>query len=561
MPLPVHRAEPAPVPDSATQVMVAMRDGARLATDLYLPSGHDDLPSGHDGRLPTALVRLPYDKNSRYVFMDRIAAYLTARGYAVVVQDVRGKFRSEGETVPFVHEADDGYDTIDWIVGQEWSDGRVGMFGDSYYGATQWAAVSAGHPALKAIAPRVTGADGIRPDYWERDGVTQLFGALYYAAYWTDRWVYEFEPDLSRRPLIEAMAEITEGIGARPAMWDSFVPEVRAVPAFPHGHPFDGPPLPVLHQAGWFDNCLQPSINDWAELSARPDWAPLQYLHADSIDHENYHLDDAPVPPELDHAHVDTAVDRLLPRHLDPLVEFFDVFVKGEGTPERLPRVRWHHGHLGDRTADSWPPVGARTLRLYPGGEGGLTADAPAREAAVSWVHDPADLVPSLVPDSFSALRDHVDESLLHDRADVLTFTADPVTEPLDLAGPVRATLTVGTDGPSAHVYLKLLDVSPGGAAHVLVRGQRLIPGGAPAPVTFDLTHTGYRLRPGHALRLHIASSDFPTYVPHPGTEENEWLAADGRTTTQTLRTGGEHDSHLSLTVVDLTGVDAASLS
>ncbi|MEV7390425.1 CocE/NonD family hydrolase [Streptomyces sp. NPDC091215] len=543
MPLPVHRAEPAPVPDSATQVMVAMRDGVRLATDLYLPSGHA-------GRLPAALVRLPYDKNSRYVFMDRIAAYLTARGYAVVVQDVRGKFRSEGETMPFVHEADDGYDTIDWIVRQEWSNGRVGMFGDSYYGATQWAAVSAGHPALKAIAPRVTGADGIRPDYWERDGVTQLFGALYYAAYWTDRWVYEFQPDLTRRPLIEAMEEIADGIGARPAMWDSFVPEVKALPAFPYGHPFDGRPLPVLHQAGWFDNCLQPSIGDWAELTSRPDWAPLQYLQADSIDHENYHLDDVPVPPELDHAVVDSAVDRLLPRHLDPLVEFFDVFVKGEGTPERLPRVRWHHGHLGDRTADTWPPAGARTLRLYLD-EGGLWADAPARERTVSWVHDPADPVPSLVPDTFAALRHHVDESPLHDRADVLVFTTDPATEPLDLAGPVRATLAVGTDGPGAHVYLKLLDVSPDGVAHVLVRGQRLIPGGAPAPVTFDLTHTGYRLRPGHALRLHIASSDFPTYVPHPGTEENPWLAADGRTTTQTLVTGGEHASHLSLTVVD----------
>ncbi|MFF4256594.1 CocE/NonD family hydrolase [Streptomyces sp. NPDC001663] len=548
MPLPVHRAEPAPVPDSATQLMVAMRDGVRLATDLYLPADHDD-------PLPAALVRLPYDKDSRYVFMDRIAAYLTARGYAVLVQDVRGKFRSEGETMPFVHEADDGYDTIDWIVRQEWSDGRVGMFGDSYYGATQWAAASAGHPALKAIAPRVTGADGIRPDYWEQDGVTQLFGALYYAAYWTDRWVYEFEPDLTRRPLIEAMEEIAEGIGARPAMWDAFVPEVKQVPAFPHGHPFDGSPLPVLHQAGWFDNCLQPSINDWAELAARPAWAELQYLHVDSIDHEGYHLDDVPVPPELDHWTVDTAVDRLLPRHLDPLVEFFDVFVKGEGSARRLPRVRWHHGHVGDRTAPTWPPPGARTQRLYLD-SGGLRPDTPAVEQAVSWVHDPSDLVPSLLEDSFSALRYHLDESPLHRRTDVVVFTTDPATEPLDLAGPVRAALTVGTDGPSAHVYLKLLDVSPDGAAHVLVRGQRLIPGGPPAPVTFDLTHTGYRLRPGHALRLHIASSDFPTYLPHPGTEENPWLAADGKATTQTLLIGGEHASHLSVTVVD-----AASLS
>lgn len=557
MPLPVQRAEPAPVPDTATQVMVAMRDGVRLATDVYLPSDRT-------GRVPVALVRLPYDKNSRYVFMDRIAAYLTARGYAVVVQDVRGKFRSEGETMPFVHESDDGYDTIDWIVRQEWSAGRVGMFGDSYYGATQWAAASAGHPALRAIAPRVTGADGIRPDYWRRDGITQLFGALYFAAYWTDRWAYEFAPDLSRRPLADAMDEIAEGIGSRPAMWDACFPVVEALPAFPHGHPFNGTPLPVLHQAGWFDNCLQPSINDWAELASRPAWEPLQYLHVDSIDHEGYHLDDVPVPPELDHATVDAAVERLLPRHLDPLVAFFDVFVKEEGDPENLPRVRWHHGHVGDRTASSWPPPGARALSLHlseatsaaVGARGGtLSPDPSDAEQAASWVHDPADLVPSLLEDSFSALRHHVDESALHRRPDVLTFSTEAFCEPLDLAGPVRATLTVGTDGPSAHVYLKLLDVSPDGSAHVLVRGQRSIPGGPPAPVDFDLTHAGYRVRPGHALRLHIASSDFPMYLPHPGTEENPWLASAGKVTAQTLATGGHRTSCLSLTVVDTESV------
>lgn len=544
MPIPVQRTDPSPVPESARQHLVPMRDGVRLATDVYLPE------TAGAARLPVALVRLPYDKNSRYVFMDRIAAYLTARGYAVVVQDVRGKFRSEGETMPFVHEPDDGYDTIDWIIRQDWSNGRVGMFGDSYYGTTQWAAASAGHPALRAIAPRVTGADGIRPEYWQRDGITQLFGVLYYAAYWTDNRVYDFEPDLTVRPLSDALDAITEGIGARPAMWDAYVPEVSAVEAYPHGHPFDGRPIPVLHQAGWFDNCLQPSINDWATLSADREWAPLQYLHVDSIDHEGYHLDDVPIAPEHDHATVDSAIDRLLPRHLDPVVAFFDVFVKGEADAESLPRVRWHLGHVGDRTAESWPPPGARTLLLHLG-DGTLSPEAPTEPAAVNWVHDPADLVPTLLEDSFSAVHHYIDESPLHERPDVLTFSTEPFAEPLDLAGPVRATLTVGTDGPGAHVYLKLLDVFPDGSAHVLVRGQRQIPSGPGSSVAFDLTHAGYRVRPGHALRLHVASSDFPMYLPHPGTTENPWHAAAGKVTIQTLTTGGARPSRLALTVLD----------
>ena len=148
MPEDFERTTEEPVPDTATQYLVRMRDGIRLATDVYLPD--DPAP------VEAVLVRLPYDKNSRYVFFRWVAEIFTQRGYAMVVQDVRGKFRSEGETLGFVREANDGYDTIDWIIAQPWSNGIVGMFGDSYYGFTQWAAVSSGHRALRAIVPRVT---------------------------------------------------------------------------------------------------------------------------------------------------------------------------------------------------------------------------------------------------------------------------------------------------------------------------------------------------------------------------------------------------------------------
>ena len=142
---------PAPLDPRAEQTMVRMRDGVRLATDVYLPDGH--------GRVPAVLVRLPYDKCGRYTFMPQLAPHFNERGYAFVAQDVRGKFRSEGETMPFVHEVEDGYDTLEWVAAQPWCDGRVGMWGDSYYGYTQWAAAASGHPALKAIVPRVTSTD------------------------------------------------------------------------------------------------------------------------------------------------------------------------------------------------------------------------------------------------------------------------------------------------------------------------------------------------------------------------------------------------------------------
>ena len=150
--LDVETVGPAPLDPRARQHMVPMRDGVHLATDVYLPEGA--------GPFPAVLVRLPYDKNGRYCWMPvpRSAIFI-ARGYAFVPQDVRGKFRSEGEPIAFVNEVPDGYDTIEWIARQPWSNGDVGMWGDSYYGFTQWAAVACGHPALKAIVPRVTFAD------------------------------------------------------------------------------------------------------------------------------------------------------------------------------------------------------------------------------------------------------------------------------------------------------------------------------------------------------------------------------------------------------------------
>ena len=149
----VIRVSAEPVPASATEYMVPMRDGVLIATDVYLPDG--------EGPWPSVLVRLPYDKDSRYVFFDRIAKVFTLRGYAVVVQDVRGKFRSGGETIGAVNEAADGYDSIDWVSNQPWCNGDVGMFGDSYYGFTQWAAISAAHqrqapqgPSQRSDPPR-----------------------------------------------------------------------------------------------------------------------------------------------------------------------------------------------------------------------------------------------------------------------------------------------------------------------------------------------------------------------------------------------------------------------
>jgi predicted acyl esterase len=547
------RIEPAPVDPGADQVMVKTRDGVRLATDVYLPP--------RPGRYPTVLVRLPYDKCGRYTFMPQVAPHFTDRGYAFVVQDVRGKFRSEGPTVPYVHEADDGADSIDWIVSQPWSDGAVGMFGDSYYGFTQWAAVASGHPALRAIVPRVTSVSigtvrlGTR---WD-EGVQVLYGADYFAHYWLDPFIYEFEVDWSHRPLAEVFDDAFRVIGARSAAVDELVADAGGKPAFDPfrgGHPFDRLRIPVLHAGGWFDNLAPDQMRDYMALQPRATPTSPQHLLMDSTDHENYHLDLLPITPENDHDSNDAALARMLPSYVGPALEFFDRYLRGAGGPA-VPAVRWHHGHVGWQTAEVWPPRGSTELRLHlsdgsratAGPDGGGLAEAPDRtKADARWSHDPDALVPSTVADPFAFLHEYPDERDVEGREDVLTFTTDELPTPLDLAGAVSAALRVRSTAPSTALFAKVLDVFPDGSSRMLQRGQALVTdtqsGG---PTTVELGHLGYRVQAGHRLRLHVASSDFPLYLWHPGTKENPWTATSGRASEQRLRTGGADGSFLSL--------------
>jgi hypothetical protein len=555
--LQITRVVAQPVGDRATEVRVPMRDGVSLAADLYVPDGVE--------QAPTILVRLPYDKNSRYVFFDKIAARFTARGYAVLVQDVRGKFRSEGVTEPFAHEVSDGYDSIDWIVAQPWSDGDVAMFGDSYYGFTQWAAVASEHPALKAIVPRVTsmslggGTQGLggfgEPVPW-------LEGAYYLATHWVGRDTYDYMPDLTRRPLIEPFNEVFEAVGERSIAFDAQIPEGEPGSPYPGAHPLDTRPIPVLHCIGWFDNLATPHMNDYLEMVGRPGWAELQHLDVGSFDHENYALELAPIAEGDDHDSDDDALERMLDVYANPALDFFDVFVRGTRDAASLPKVRWHLGHVGWRTATRWPPPGTATRSAdligleratgpAPGGALAPTGTAGDSEA-VSWDFDPGDLVISAVVNSFAFLYDYPDERATGDRADVLTFTAAPVTAPADLAGPVELQATVVSTAPSADYFAKLLDVAPDGSAHMIVRGQVTVPEATTASrIHINLGHTGYRLRPGHALRLHLACSDFPQFVPNSGTEENRWTTAAPQPSRQTLRISPGDPARLTYTVIE----------
>lgn len=545
---------PAAVSKRAAEARVRTRDGVHLATDVYLPCDADGMQDAAPG--DTILIRLPYDKSGEYTFIPLVAEYFTAHGYRVVAQDVRGKFRSEGEALLFVNEVRDGADTLDWIVAQPWSNGSVAMWGDSYYGYTQWAAAASGHPALKAIAPRVTGTGLGEPVHRDPEarvrevemGITNMYPLTHFHGNDTYLW----EPDWSRRDFAAQAEAFQTWSGSRSISYDLWTPHPVTLPRFPAGSPFAGRSVPTLHTIGWWDNCAPLSWADVAEIRTRPGWDAHHYLRIEAIDHESYQLIEAVGDRAEDRS--EAQIRAILPRTLDPALAFFEVFLRGVGAAADIPRVVWNlAGTVEMRTAEAWPPAGATSLTRFASASGELVPAPPTVRSELAWQHDPANLVPSSVPDAFSYLLYLPDEAPLGARDDVLVFTGPPQPAAVELAGHVTARVTVRSTGPVLDCFVRLLDVAPDGTAIRIARGQlQLRDAEMGGTIEIDLGQVGYRLGVEHRLRVHVSSSDYPEFLPQPGTGADPWTdGVDTVPNTQTLIVGGSEAFAIELPVLE----------
>jgi putative CocE/NonD family hydrolase len=545
--------EPADVPAGAEQVHVPMRDGTRLATDVYLPSG--------PGPFPAIVTRLPYDKANRENMVPFVAGPANERGYALVAQDTRGKFRSEGEMMPFVSEAVDGYDTLEWVSAQSWCNDDVAMSGASYYGFTQWAAVASAHPRLRAIAPTIT-ATALGTDWFWRQGIFQLgLWAGWCAITWSHRELYEWDLELPWhvRPLADVLTTLLEpagnpvfdrlaGLGPHDPFWSDA--------AYLGRNPVVGSSVPALHQGGWWDIFSRGQIADWALASATS--GSPQHLVMDAYDHFSgeWTLE----PPGLpDFALIpDAELTALGEAAMQPQLDFFDHVLRGRG--DAPPPVSWKLTHEDWRTDEHWPPTASRSTFLYlqpdgdpAGADGGRLGGQRAGAGRwASWIHDSDDLVPT--QGMAMGLTDLVvppDDELVEHRPDVMVFTTEPLDAPMDLAGPILAELQLASSAPSMHVVVRLIDVFPDGRTRRIRDGAALVRDADAEPhVVVDLGPTGYRVRPGHRLRVHVASSDFPRYLPYFGDERDPWTATNGVRNEQRIRLGGSHGSRLVLTTL-----------
>jgi putative CocE/NonD family hydrolase len=513
-------------------VMVAMRDGVRLSTNIFLPPG----PSG---RVPVILERTPYGKAA-----EAAPNYLTFlnHGYAVVVQDVRGRYGSEGAFDPLRQEVADGDDTLTWIGQQQWSSGKVGMIGGSYRGIVQWKAALSGNPYLKAIFPIVSGYDDYRDRFYSNGGAMKLGHRL--------GWMSEnlkapgYRPDFGRFVLHLPLR--TADVAA--TGWPSQM--YRDAIAHPSYDQFwralsvkarlDRIKVPVFAVGGWYDNYVQSDLEAFAAL--RKSSSVHRVLVGPWAHSMSYAF------PEADFGPDSGANIRALQ------IAWFDQWLKGRDTAlvSQPPMKVFAMGANAWRESQEWPPEDARPRRFFLtsagaanslDGDGVLSDRAPGRgvAAADTFVFDPRDPVPTrggavcCNPKIFP--WGPMDQRPVERRKDVLVYTTAPLRQDLEAIGPVEVVLYVSTSAKDTDFTAKLVDVFPDGYARNLTDGllrlryrnslekPELVKPGEVYRVKVDAGVTGNVFLKGHRIRVEISSSNFPRFDRNPnsgGTVANE---------------------------------------
>lgn len=540
--------------EHAHEHMVAMRDGVELATDVYLPD---------DATVHSAiLVRTCYDKSSRYTALTFEAEYYRSRGFVFVTQDVRGKFRSNGETLPYAYDVADAYDTVEWITKQPWSNGHVGVTGQSYYGFTTWAAVASGHPAIGAAVPMVTGIDMASMHVgtpWSQD-------APYLAALndllqiWTDNKGYLAEIDWSADSVENIVAAARARIGECRGATEMLERSVDQGWYNPYGdrHPYHTTSIPILHWQNWYDPGLAPwGLRDWRHFRSLAGPRDLHFLRVGSADHAGYLLEDVGAGDERNPYLSEAALVAKIETECGEIADFFDEHLGGVGPATPRPRARWHVGHVGWQSSPEYPPPSEPlTFHLSAEGTGAyaLTRRPDEDTTSLTWTHDPDHPVPSStdIEAIWYLLAAYPDERDLADRSDVLTFRTEPLTDPVDFAGQPVLTARISFSAPSTHVFAKLQDVYPDGTTRPISWGRAVLSERAGNTLTLRLDDNAYRLRKGHCLQLQIQSSDFPHYVVHPGTDANPWFATKKSPSTQSLEVGGIEGARLTLPTITI---------
>jgi len=532
--------------------MVPMRDEVRLATDVYLPPG--------PGPFPTLLVRDIYGNGSA-PGRQRYARWATENGYAFVFQNARGRYDSEGQWYPYFQEINDGYDTLSWIEGQAWSNGKVGMFGTSYLASVQWLAALGQHPALKAIAPAMSPGNYYRDVAYPGGAFSLLSRASWGLGLVGSRTNMTFPIDW-----ISAIDHLPLRTLDRSLGFD--VPHFRDWLAHPTYDDYWKPlnlearapemAVPALNIGGWYDVFLRSTLGSYSTMKREAATAEARAGQRLVIGPWPHGWNAKTVTGEEDfgpEALIDAEALQL---------EFFDHWLKEGPAPDGAPVKLFVMGENRWREEAEWPLARTAYTPYYLHADGGLSPERPgAGQAPKTYSYDPQDPVPTLGGNIMRPeLRGSFDQRPLDQRTDILRFETAALEAPLEITGPIRAVLHVATDGPDTDFMAKLSVIKADNRVMNLVDGvlrtrfregyerEVLLTPGEPVRLELDLWATSYRLAPGERLRLDITSSNFPRLARNLNTGEPFGEGVASRVAQQTLFLDAARPSHVVLPVI-----------
>ncbi|HVC92145.1 MAG TPA: CocE/NonD family hydrolase [Pirellulales bacterium] len=559
-------------------VTVTARDGVRLSVDWYRPRA--------EGKFPALLVQTPYNNNALGL-MNR-ARWFARRGYAVVLADCRGRFDSGGEWDPFNPLLKtDGYDLVEWLAGQPWCDGKVGTYGGSYLGWTQWWTAVTAPPSLKAMVPEVAPPDGLfNGPYqngalvaWAIDWASAMSGRTGQVV--ADGPYGGFANSRYRDYLIYPYLTLNERRGAADGEWfEKWIKQNRSTDdywkaiSYQNDEQYAKVTVPTLNVTGWFDANHPGSPMNY--LGMRRHGATPEARHPRLVIGPWQHGFNTRKVGAVDYG-ADAVVD------WDGYVcRFFDYHLKGRanGFADEPPVYLFVMGENRWRVEHDWPLPQTQwtSFYLHSGGnastltgDGTLDTTPSAAEPADAYTYDPRNPTPS--PYKGGHTEDGaVDTREAAARDDVLVYTTAPLEKPLEVIGPITARLFAMTSARDTDWMVRLVDVSPDGATALLcdgvLRARFRDPerGGAYNPARFSRIEpeeayeytiefwrgTANRFDAGHRIRVEISSSFFPYFLPNLNTgEDNVGLATEPVTARQRVLHDAEHPSHIILPVVD----------
>lgn len=552
-------------------IPVPMRDGVNLSADIWLPDS-----SQGDGPWPVLLLRTIYDnQEARYIGWTR---EFTARGYAVVMQDCRGRGDSDGDWEPYVCELYDGYDTHEWIGEQEWCDGNVGTFGLSYPGFTQTLPATLRSKYLKAVAPIASQQDNY--GHHRVNGVIHHNVSFAFLNMLGRSMQYEslkhFDQDtfFFALPIETAMESVSSthpyfaGVVAHEQYdewWSSYSLRDK----------YDQVAIPSLFITGWFDSLSNENFKlfiGWSKNARTEDARRKTKLLVGPWSHQIAPWGRVPMGENGEYADR-TFGKQALSDVIEMHTHWYDQQLKGidTGVDDEAPIRLFLMGANEWRDEYEWPLERTNWTKYYLGGEGDAagaggtlsTESQPANSETEKFTYDPANPVPSLGSQyqTFDFCGPH-DRSELQKRADVLTFTTEPLDEDTEVTGPIRATIWASSDAVDTDFTAVLTDLEPDGKAIALCEGivrarfrngtdnpEMMTPGDI-YEFEIDMWNTSNMFKKGHCIRVEISSSNFPRY--NRNLNSGNPIATDTEITiaNQTIYHDAEHPSHVTLPVI-----------